>query len=210
MPTRICGRRPRYCLLSEYLIEFSNRSLRRRTRKCAWPACWRPVFELTLPPADKPINPSLPLAPWSEDAIYKVRYFDEAVDLRTLGRAGHVHRGRALEGGQTHGRTRVALFSAPRAACRFERSSAAASGPFSVSPRRPAYRTADSRTAEDDRTRTRCGCGSEIARSRVGHRAVCGRCPRFGNRTSAGDGTARSFRHIRIRDKGARLASRAQ
>jgi putative heme-binding domain-containing protein len=45
-------------------------------------------FRLTLPPANKPIDPSLPLAPWAEDAIYKVRYFDETVDLRTLGRLG--------------------------------------------------------------------------------------------------------------------------
>jgi putative heme-binding domain-containing protein len=45
-------------------------------------------FRLTLPPANKPIDASLPLAPWAEDAIYKVRYFDETVDLRTLGRLG--------------------------------------------------------------------------------------------------------------------------
>jgi len=45
-------------------------------------------FRLTLPPATKPIDRSLPLSPWSEDGIYRVRYFDEAVDLRTLGRLG--------------------------------------------------------------------------------------------------------------------------
>jgi putative heme-binding domain-containing protein len=45
-------------------------------------------FRLTLPPANKPLDSSLPLAPWTEDAIYKVRYFDETVDLRTLGRIG--------------------------------------------------------------------------------------------------------------------------
>ncbi len=45
-------------------------------------------FRLTLPPATKPIDPSLPLAPWPEDDVYRVRYLDETVDLRKLGRIG--------------------------------------------------------------------------------------------------------------------------
>jgi putative heme-binding domain-containing protein len=45
-------------------------------------------FRLTLPPATKSIDPSLPLNPWSEEGIYRVRYFDQTVDLRTLGRLG--------------------------------------------------------------------------------------------------------------------------
>ena len=45
-------------------------------------------FRLTLPPASKPITPSLPLSPWDTSEIYRVRYFDETVDLRKLGRLG--------------------------------------------------------------------------------------------------------------------------
>ena len=45
-------------------------------------------FRLTLPPPTKPIDPSLPLAPWPEDAVYHVRYLDETIDLRMLGRIG--------------------------------------------------------------------------------------------------------------------------
>jgi putative heme-binding domain-containing protein len=45
-------------------------------------------FRLTLPPPTKPIDPSLPLAPWPENAVYHVRYLDETIDLRTLGRIG--------------------------------------------------------------------------------------------------------------------------
>jgi putative heme-binding domain-containing protein len=45
-------------------------------------------FRLTLPPATRPIAASLPLTPWPSADVYHVRYFDETVDLRTLGRLG--------------------------------------------------------------------------------------------------------------------------
>jgi putative heme-binding domain-containing protein len=45
-------------------------------------------FRLTLPPAMKPIASSLPLSPWDSEDVYRVRYFDETVDLRKLGRLG--------------------------------------------------------------------------------------------------------------------------
>lgn len=45
-------------------------------------------FRLTLPRASRQIPASLPLAPWPEDVVYRVRYFDETVDLRGLGRLG--------------------------------------------------------------------------------------------------------------------------
>jgi putative heme-binding domain-containing protein len=45
-------------------------------------------FRLTLPPAAEPISASLPLAPWQSEDIYRVKYLDETVDLRTLGRLG--------------------------------------------------------------------------------------------------------------------------
>ena len=45
-------------------------------------------FRLTLPPAVESISASLPLAPWQTDDIYRVRYLDETVDLRKLGRLG--------------------------------------------------------------------------------------------------------------------------
>ncbi len=93
-------------------------------------------FRLTLPPANKPIDPSLPLAPWAEDAIYKVRYFDETVDLRTLGRLGMFTVAEHWKAGK-HTAEQEALFALLR-----ERlgdssvSRATASGPFSVSARR--------------------------------------------------------------------------
>jgi putative heme-binding domain-containing protein len=45
-------------------------------------------FRLTLPPATKPIDPALPLAKWPEEDVYRVRFLDETVDLRKLGRIG--------------------------------------------------------------------------------------------------------------------------
>jgi putative heme-binding domain-containing protein len=45
-------------------------------------------FRLTLPPAAEPISASLPLAPWQSEDIYRVKYLDETVDLRKLGRLG--------------------------------------------------------------------------------------------------------------------------
>jgi hypothetical protein len=45
-------------------------------------------FRLTLPPADKPIAASLPLAPWKTGDVYRVRYLDQTIDLRKLGRLG--------------------------------------------------------------------------------------------------------------------------
>lgn len=45
-------------------------------------------FRLTLPPATKPIDASLPLTPWPADDVYRVRYLDETIDLRKLGRLG--------------------------------------------------------------------------------------------------------------------------
>jgi putative heme-binding domain-containing protein len=45
-------------------------------------------FRLTMPPANRTLDPSLPLSPWTEEAIYKVRYFHETVDLRMRGRLG--------------------------------------------------------------------------------------------------------------------------
>lgn len=45
-------------------------------------------FELTMPPATAAIPEPLPLAPWREDAVYKVTYADTKVDLREFGRVG--------------------------------------------------------------------------------------------------------------------------
>jgi putative heme-binding domain-containing protein len=45
-------------------------------------------FRLTLPPSTRPIAASLPLTPWPSADVFRVRYFDETVDLRTLGRLG--------------------------------------------------------------------------------------------------------------------------
>ncbi len=45
-------------------------------------------FRLTVPPATAPIPADLPLAPWTTGDVYHVKYLDETVDLRTLGRLG--------------------------------------------------------------------------------------------------------------------------
>jgi len=45
-------------------------------------------FRLTLPPATKPVPPSLPLSRWPTEDIYRVKYFDGVTDLRTVGRLG--------------------------------------------------------------------------------------------------------------------------
>ncbi|HET6324281.1 MAG TPA: hypothetical protein VFG04_06240, partial [Planctomycetaceae bacterium] len=45
-------------------------------------------FRLTIPPPMRPIATSLPLAPWQSADIYQVKYLDETVDLRKLGRLG--------------------------------------------------------------------------------------------------------------------------
>jgi putative heme-binding domain-containing protein len=45
-------------------------------------------FRLTLPAAMRPIAAPLPLAPWQSADIYQVKYLDETVDLRKLGRLG--------------------------------------------------------------------------------------------------------------------------
>lgn len=45
-------------------------------------------FRLTVPPATRPLAASLPLAQWQSADIYQVKYLDETVDLRKLGRLG--------------------------------------------------------------------------------------------------------------------------
>jgi putative heme-binding domain-containing protein len=45
-------------------------------------------FRLTLPAATKPIASYLPLASWQTADVYRVRYLDDTVDLRKLGRLG--------------------------------------------------------------------------------------------------------------------------
>jgi putative heme-binding domain-containing protein len=67
-------------------------------------------FRLTLPPATKPIDPSLPLTPWPEDAVYRVRYFDETVDLRKLGPIGMFTVAEHWKG-RTHSADQEALFA---------------------------------------------------------------------------------------------------
>lgn len=45
-------------------------------------------FKLTMPTVNAPIPEPLPLAPWREEAVYKVTYADQKVDLRENGRIG--------------------------------------------------------------------------------------------------------------------------
>ena len=87
-PIRICDRRQQCCLPSGPRSSFSKSISEAADDKTRLAGVLAAGFRLTLPPANKPIDASLPLAPWPEEAIYKVRYFDETVDLRTLGRLG--------------------------------------------------------------------------------------------------------------------------
>ena len=67
-------------------------------------------FRLTLPLPTKPIDPSLPLAAWPEEAAYRVQYLDATIDFAQARPHRHVHRRRALEGVKTL-RRQEALFS---------------------------------------------------------------------------------------------------